>query len=269
MGQLMNKHFKIGQSHQDYAEIVQITDTHIFADEKDTFDDVDTQASLNEVVNLARDNDWPVDAILATGDLVHDARTIAYERLLEVFTSIEEPVFCLPGNHDAPDLMHKLLNTNNVHTSKSIEIGSWLIIMLDSFLLNTHAGQLQQQELDLLGELLGKHRDKHVLVCLHHPPVEIGSDWMDRMRLNNPQDFFAILDKYHHVKAVLWGHIHQEFNAELNGVRLLASPSTCVQFMPESGEYRKDGRAAGYRYLKLHTSGEIETYTLRLNEDVE
>jgi Icc protein len=77
------------------------------------------------------------------------------------------------------------------------------------------------------------------------------------------------LDRYHHVKAVLWGHIHQEFNAERNGVRLMASPSTCVQFMPEAGEYRRDGRAAGYRYLKLHASGEIETYTLRLNENIE
>ncbi len=145
--------------------------------------------------------------------------------------------------------------------------------MLDSFLLNTHAGQLQQSELDLLDGILGdnqdKYQDKHVLVCLHHPPVEIGSVWMDSMRLNNPQDFFEVLDKYRQVKAVLWGHIHQEFNAERSGVRLMASPSTCVQFMPESGEYRKDGRAAGYRYLKLHSSGEIETYTLRLNEDIE
>jgi len=269
----MSNHFKLEPSHQDYAELLQITDTHIFADEKDTFDDVDTRASLNEVLSLARDNNWPVDAILATGDLVHDARAIAYERWLEVFTSIEEPVFCLPGNHDSPSLMHKLLNTKNVHTSKSIELGSWIIIMLDSFLLNTHAGQLQQDELDLLDDILGenqdKDQDKHVLVCLHHPPVKIGSVWMDSMRLNNPQDFFQVLDNYHQVKAVLWGHIHQEFYAERNGVRLMASPSTCVQFMPEAGEYRRDDRAAGYRYLKLHASGEIETYTLRLNVDTD
>lgn len=268
----MSDHFKIQPSHQDYAELLQITDTHIFADEKERFDDVDTRASLNQVLNLARDNNWPVDAILATGDLVHDPRTIAYERWLEVFTSIEEPVFCLPGNHDSPGLMYKLLNTHNVHTSKSIKIGSWLIIMLDSFLLNTHAGQLQQDELDLLDDILGEnqdmHQDKHVLVCLHHPPVEIGSVWMDSMRLNNPQDFFQVLDKYHQIKAVLWGHIHQEFKAERNGVCLMASPSTCVQFMPGAGEYQKDGRAAGYRYLKLHSSGEIETYTLRLNEAI-
>jgi len=262
----MSNHFKIEPSHQDYAELLQITDTHIFADEKERFDDVDTKASLNDVLNLARDNDWPVDALLATGDLVHDARTIAYDRLLEVFTSIKEPVFCLPGNHDSPTLMQQLFNTQNVHTSKSIEIGSWLIIMLDTFLLNTHAGQLQQQELDLLDALLDENLDKHVLVCLHHPPVEIGSDWMDGMRLNNPEDFFEVLDKYN-VKVVIWGHIHQEFKSRRNGVHLMASPSTCVQFMPESDEYCKDVRSAGYRYLKLHNSGDIETHIRRLNKN--
>ena len=82
----MGNHFKIEPSHQDYVELLQITDTHIFADKKERFDDVDTKVSLNNVLNLARDNDWPVDIILATGDLVHDARTIAYERCLEVVT---------------------------------------------------------------------------------------------------------------------------------------------------------------------------------------
>ena len=264
----MSTHYQIKPYHQDYAELLQITDTHIFADEKERFDDVDTKASLNEVLNLAKANDWPVDALLATGDLVHDPRTIAYERLREVFTTIGKPVFCLPGNHDSPILMHQLLNNKNINTSKSIEIGQWLIIMLDSFLLNTHAGQLQQDELDLLDKLLKGNQDKHVLVCLHHPPVEIGSEWMDSMRLENPEEFFAVLDKYDHIKAVLWGHIHQEFYSERNGVRLMATPSTCVQFMPEAPEYRKDVLSAGYRYLKLNYSGEIETYILRLNVDI-
>lgn len=262
----MKNHFQIKPHHEEYAELIQITDTHIFADAKDRFDDVDTSASLNEVLNLAKANDWPVDALLATGDLVHDPRTIAYERLQKVLTTIEKPVFCLPGNHDSPILMHKLLNNQNVHTSKSIEIGNWLIVMLDSFLIDTHAGEFKQEELDLLDGILSKHQGKHVLVCLHHPPVEIGSEWMDSMRLKNSGAFFAVLDKYVHIKAVIWGHVHQEFSSERNGVRLMASPSTCVQFMPGAGEYRKDGRAAGYRYLKLNFSGEIETRIRRLDQ---
>lgn len=264
----MIHYFKIAPSHKDYVELLQFTDMHIFADAQERFDNIDTKASLHAVFDLARKNNWTVDAILATGDLVHDPRTIAYERLLEIFTSIEKPIFCLPGNHDSPTLIHQLLNSGNVHTSKSIEIGQWLIIMLDSFLLNTHAGQLQQEELDLLDKLLRENLDKYLLICLHHPPVEIGSAWMDSMRLNNAQEFFAILDKYNHIKAVIWGHVHQEFKTERNGVHLMATPSTCVQFIPGSNEYCADDLTAGYRYLKLYNTGVIETNTRRLNKDI-
>ncbi len=261
----MSNHFKIEPSHQDYIELLQITDTHIFTNEKETFDDVDTQSSLKEVLNFARKNDWPVDAVLVTGDLVHDPVAVAYERLLEVLVFIDQPIFCLPGNHDDPGLMHQLLNKKNVHTSKSLEIGQWVIFMLDSFLPNTDAGYLKQDELDFLNKKLNENLDKHVLVCLHHPPVEIGSEWMDRMRLNNPDDFFNVLDGYDHIKAVLWGHIHQEFTSERHGVTLMATPSTCVQFMPGAGQYTKDGRAAGYRYLRLNASGDFNSVIRRIN----
>lgn len=263
----MSIHFKIQASHQDYVELLQITDTHIFSNKKERFNDVDTSTSLNDVLHLARKNHWPVDAILATGDLVHDARTLAYERLLEMFNSIQAPIFCLPGNHDSPTLMHQLLNTHNVHTSKSIDIGSWLIVMLDSFQANTHAGKLQSGELSLLDKRLRANQDKHVLLCLHHPPVNIGSEWLDDMGLDNPEDFFAILDEYEHIKAILWGHIHQEFVCERHGVSLLGTPSTCIQFMPETDAYRKDKQTAAYRYLKLYSSGDIETHVLRLDAD--
>ncbi len=262
----MSNHFQIKSRNKDYTELIQITDTHIFADARDRFDNIDTGASLNEVLNLAKAGNWSVDALLATGDLVHNPKTCAYERLLQIFTTIEKPVFCLPGNHDSPVLMHELLNNQNVHTSKSVEIGHWLIVMLDSFLIDAHAGELKQEELNLLDTILSRYQDKHVLICLHHPPVEIGSTWIDSMRLNNANEFFAVLDKYIHIKAVIWGHVHQEFNSERSGVRLMAAPSTCVQFLPGSGEYRTDDyAAAGYRYLKLYNSGKIESYVVRLN----
>jgi len=49
-------------------------------------------------------------------------------------------------------------------------------------------------------------------------------------------------------------------------VRLLASPSTCVQFAPGSESFKVDDQPPGYRWLTLHTDGRIETGVSRVRE---
>ena len=45
----------------------------------------------------------------------------------------------------------------------------------------------------------------------------------------------------HHpqVRGVLCGHVHQEYDALHQGVRFLATPSTCIQFMPLSRDFSR------------------------------
>ena len=259
----MQSTVSLKQRHGEYVQLVQFTDMHIFPDPAATFDGVDTTQSLQAVISHARQYNWPPDAILATGDLVHDPVPAAYERLRDMLNKTAQPVFCIPGNHDEPALLHQVLQQDNISTCKAILFSDWLVLMLDTFLPGTHAGMLQQEELEFFDRQLEAHRQKHVLVCLHHPPVSIGSPWMDKMGLRNPDAFFSIVDKYNHVRVILWGHIHQEFNSRHNEVKLLATPSTCVQFTPKSDGYIKDSQSPGYRILKLLRNGETETEVIR------
>ncbi|MEX0951495.1 MAG: phosphodiesterase, partial [Gammaproteobacteria bacterium] len=113
-----------------------------------------------------------------------------------------------------------------------------------------HAGELPASELDWLEQQL-KHNTLPTLVALHHPPVKIDSPWMDGMRLRNPDDFFRVIDRHAHVRAVVWGHIHQVYETRRDYVQLLGCPSTCVQFEPQSQEYATDTAGPGYRCLYL------------------
>jgi Icc protein len=94
--------------------------------------------------------------------------------------------------------------------------------------------------------------------------VPIGSPWLDTMMVDNAAEFFAVLDRHPQVRAVLWGHVHQTCDQVRRGVRLLASPSTCIQFQPQSAGFALDEAAPGYRWLELHDSGVIETGVVRL-----
>ena len=58
---------------------------------------------------------------------------------------------------------------------------------------------------------------------------------------------------------ISWGHVHQCFDARRHGVRLLATPSTCAQFLPLSDEFAIDARPPAYRRLTLLPDGTLET----------
>ena len=86
--------------------------------------------------------------------------------------------------------------------------------------------------------------------------------------LGDAAEFFQVLDEFNCVRAVLWGHVHQEIDTERNGVRLLASPSTCVQFAPGCENFKADAKPPGYRWLDLAPGGEVTTGVSRV-ADVE
>jgi Icc protein len=117
----------------------------------------------------------------------------------------------------------------------------------------------------MLERRLQKAPDMHTLVCLHHQPVPMGSRWLDTMALDNPEAFFAIIDRHPQVRAIVWGHVHQELASRRDDVLLLSTPSTCIQFLPRSDDFAVDMAAPGFRWLDLHPDGSIETGVERID----
>jgi len=105
------------------------------------------------------------------------------------------------------------------------------------------------------------------LVSVHHHVLPVGSAWLDEHILKNNKQFIDLINKFDNVKAVLSGHVHQAFDVEKQGTRYITSPSTCVQFKPNSDDFAVDDKAPGYRYLVLHKSGTITTKVERIEAD--
>ncbi|MCG8325160.1 MAG: 3',5'-cyclic-AMP phosphodiesterase [Thiotrichales bacterium] len=246
------------------ARVVQITDTHLGADRSFLFSGVSTLDSLARVIDVIARDEQP-DLVLVTGDLVHDPVESAYAMLLEQLERFSCPVHCLPGNHDDPVIMEGVLNRNNVSTDKVIRVNDWQILLLNSFVPGTHGGRLSEDELVWLNDRL-QQESSNTLIALHHPPVRIDSPWMDAMMLSNPAEFFSVIEAFPSVQAVIWGHIHQEFSAQRGAIRLLACPSTCLQFKPKSLVFQTDNLAPGYRLLNLPENGPFSTQVIRLTD---
>ncbi len=254
-----NQSTALGKVPEKNLKVLQLTDSHLYADPYRCLLGINTLETFDQVLAQALHEQGTPDLLLATGDLVHDASDSGYKRLLGRLKLTGIPTYCLPGNHDLPQKMKQILNQENVHTLPSVQAQGWSLIFLDTTIPGNESGNLDRHEMELLQLLLEAHPDKHTLICMHHHPLPVGSRWMDTMALKNPDEFFGLLHHHPQVKAVLCGHIHQEYDNTYNGVRLIGTPSTCVQFIAGQDDFGIDACPPGYRWLDLQPDGGIET----------
>lgn len=244
--------------------IVQVTDTHLFGDVGGKLLGVPTYDSMHAVLSQLDAFPFQADAMLVTGDLSQDGSEQSYRLLDDAMARFGAPVFWLPGNHDEPRNLEKVGRERD-HLHKVIRSEHWQIVMLDSQVEGAVFGQLRQEELDMLERALTEREDLHTLVCLHHHPIPMNSEWMDNIGLRNRQALMDILSSHDNAKGVLWGHVHQSCDGYVNGVRLMSTPSTCIQFEPQTSGFSLDEAAPGFRWLELHKDGRISTGVERLS----
>ncbi len=245
--------------------VAQITDTHLFATDEQQMLGLTTYDSFQAVVAHLRQLQPKPHILLLTGDISQDETNESYQRLKEIISPLEIPAYWIPGNHDDLPLMQQVLNQPPIFADKSFTVGEWHFLLLSSWVPGKVYGKLSGASLEWLEQQLQLIGDKPTSIALHHPPCAIASEWMDRIKLQNPEEFFAIIDRYPQVKLVLFGHIHQAFEARRHGVHYLGSPSTCVQFKPESVEFALDSIQPGFRLLTLNSDGTFETKIERVN----
>ena len=240
------------------VRLTQFTDLHLYGDANGRLRGVTTLASLSAALEHARQGVWPPDALLVTGDLVQDDPA-GYAHFRRLFGPLGLPVLCLPGNHDLPEAMRRELSCPPFVTASHVDLCLWRIVLLDSVMPGSAGGVLSETSLATLDRLLADAGRRHALVCLHHQPVPLSSLWLDQVGLSNAEKFFAVIDRHPNVRGVVWGHVHQSFDALRNGVRLLATPSTCAQFLPHVEQFAVDDRPPAYRTLELRPDGSIVT----------
>lgn len=241
------------------VRLTHITDPHLYGREGELLRGIATLPSLEATLAHAQRRDgWPPHAVLVTGDLVQDDPA-GYAHFRRIFGSLRLPVLCLPGNHDEPAAMRRELDCAPFVTGGHVDLGLWRIVLLDSTIPGAAGGRLGAQSLAALKSALDGAPQRHALVCLHHHPVPMESRWLDHVGLQNADEFLDVIDRHPNVRGIVWGHVHQSYDGLRKGVRLLATPSTCAQFLPRAEQFALDRRPPGYRTLELRADGSMVT----------
>ena len=256
---------------QNPIKITQVTDTHLYGKPSGTLLKMNTNETLNHVIELVKQNEEEIDLVLATGDIAQDASEKAYQNFLDTVAKLDAPFRWIPGNHDSANVMSRIAEGTETG-EKTAQLNNWLIILLDSSILGQAHGKLNKTELIFLRSVLrAAEQDEtidHCLLTMHHNPVPGNSAWMRDIGLENRQEFFDIIKMSSKVRCVLYGHIHQELDFKHEGVRCFCTPSTCIQFKPKVTSFSLDRVNPGYRSLQLYADGSIEPEVRRVSGEI-
>ncbi|MCA1991172.1 MAG: 3',5'-cyclic-AMP phosphodiesterase [Coleofasciculus sp. S288] len=244
--------------------IAQVTDIHLFANPSKDLLGLPTVKSFHTVLEHLQELLPQPDLLLLTGDLSQDGKLKSYECLQNWLTPLGIPTYWLPGNHDQPTVMEQVLNQAPIFPQKSFQAGGWQFLLLNSAVCGCVHGHLSPESLDWLDCQLQRTGEQPTLISLHHPPLLVNSKWLDRSTLQNSEELLKVIDRYPQVRLVVFGHIHQELERKRRGVRYLGTPSTCIQFMPESTEFGLDTSDPGFRLINLYPDGTFKTRVERV-----
>ena len=191
------------------------------------------------------------DLIIGSGDLSEDASPESYALLQGALSPLNIPYHLMPGNHD---LLHELefVFGDKAKADAKLNLNGWTLLLLNSVVQKQAYGLLSEQTLAFLEEAL-RTAPGNVGVFLHHHPVPISNEFMNRYALKNGDQFTQIVEAFDKIKFVAFGHIHQAFSSKVQQIHYLGTPATSLQFKLSQNEVIVDNEAGpGYRVFHLN-----------------
>ena len=196
-----------------------------------TFNTIDRLSNTVSAVNRL---DPAPDFVVLTGDLTSDESEASYRLVKEILADLKMPYHLAPGNHDARIPFRRIMyeetdpQPNRLHSAFVHE--GVQIVILDTLDEGPVTGAIDDAQLTWLDQTLTDNGDLPAVVCMHHPPVPVGVDWMDDLMLQDAHRLLDILDGHPSVRLVLCGHVHHVFRIERKHYTVHTAPAVSVQF---------------------------------------
>jgi len=241
--------------------VLQVSDCHVPRDPQTPYRGLNADRNLASLLPAIRR--WQPDLLLLTGDVSEDGSAAAYGRVSAQLSTAGAPVLALPGNHDDPAVMRRYFPSGPWDGPQVYAKRNWQLVLLDSTEPGRVSGEFSGAALDRLDHDLRRSSSQHVLIALHHQPVPVNSQWIDRYPLERADAFWSVVDRYPQVRCIAWGHVHQDFRQLRGETALLGSPSTVANSLPGRSVFTLDLSGPACRWLELSVDGAIATGLLR------
>ena len=173
------------------------------------------------------------DMLLATGDLVDRGDSESYRRLRNAFDGCPFPVFYCLGNHDVRENFVQWFPetpTADGFVQYEHETPDLRSLFLDTLEEGRHGGAFCETRANWLKARLAEKPDTKTLIIMHHPPVEVGVEWMNT-HPGEPwvQRVAEAMDGHGQIVGIICGHLHRSITVGWRGKTIAICSSTAPQ----------------------------------------
>ncbi len=244
---------QFGQYPPPLHTIAHISDTHFLAEGRPLYGAIPSERNLLHAIAQLEKSGTRPEAIVFTGDLADLAEPDAYRRLREIVepaaARMGSTIVWVMGNHDerfrfAADLLDEPETTEP--QDRVYDIGGLRIISFDSTVPGYHHGDMTDEQLAWLADVLSTPAPHGTLLALHHPPIPTPVDLMALIELQG-QHRLADVVRGTDVRAILGGHLHYTTHGTFAGIPVSVAAATCYSMdlsVPENGLSGVDGGQA-------------------------
>lgn len=232
--------------------IAQISDSHIALDTPDADQRVrDFEAVIADIDAL----DPAPDAIVHTGDIVHNGRPDEYARAVATLAGARAPVYVMVGNKDDRTNLREAfsgcgyLATTSGFVAYAIDDHPVRLIVLDTLSPGGNKGDFCPERIRNLTDMIDAETTKPVAVFTHHPPFEVLVG-PERLHFESEEVMSKLRRALQHsgrVVAVFSGHVHRAAAGHIGSIP--ATVATSISTTLRKGEYPANAEGRPIYYL--------------------
>ncbi|MFC8681637.1 phosphodiesterase [Microbacterium ureisolvens] len=234
--------------------LLHLSDTHLRAAATPRlFDALDGAARLTEALGAIEASGIRPDAVVFTGDLVDLGEADAYADLRAIVEPVADRlgarVLWVMGNHDERGAFRENLldeASDPRPVDRVDELDGLRVITLDTSVPGRHHGEVRDEQLAWLAEVLATPAPLGTVLAMHHPPVPSVLPLAASVELRDQSRLAAVL-RGSDVRAIIAGHLHYSTFATFAGIPVSVASSTCYAqdlTVPVGGTRPQDGAQA-------------------------
>jgi len=261
---------QLGQYPPAEKILVHLSDTHFLANGAALYGAVDTDHTVHRALEQLHRSGIRPHALVLTGDVADRGEEDAYRRIRGIVEAAaarwDATIIWVMGNHDSREPFRTSLldeaqpGEPEAPVDQLHDLDGLRIIALDTSVPGYHHGEVTDEQLDWLTDVLAQPARHGSILALHHPPIPTPLPLMSVLELEDQPRLAAVLAGSD-VRAILGGHLHYSTQGLFAGIPVSVAAATCYTMDLSAPDRELTGVNGGQTLNLVHVYADQITHS--------